>query len=120
MLGIISTAVCIFIRDPINYTTEILDARHLICAWLPRSDLKTVRLASRLWAKAALPTLLQTVFLRINLESFGRLQEISRDATLRKHVRKVVYDGRTLSNPLADAGFHDWLSCYAGAGLGLS
>jgi hypothetical protein len=82
-------------------------------------DLKEVRLVSRAWAKAAepsLPTLFQTVFLHLNLESFEKLQQISRNDKLRKLVKTVVYNGRTLA---AREGFGDWLRWSAGAGLGM-
>jgi hypothetical protein len=90
-----------------------------ICALLLPDDLKEVRLVSRAWAKAAepsLPTLFQTVFLHLNLESFEKLQQISRNDKLRKLVKTVVYNGRTLA---AREGFGDWLRWSAGAGLGM-
>jgi hypothetical protein len=90
-----------------------------ICVLLSRPDLKNVRLVSRSWAAAAQPVLFQTVFLRINLQSFERLHEIARHSTLRKHVTKISYDGRTLDGRAARQGFQDWLRCSAGAGLGL-
>src|SRR5690349_23170920 len=44
-----------------------------ICALLPRSDLKVVRLVSHAWDEAAQRLLFQTVFLKVNLRSFEKL-----------------------------------------------
>ncbi|KAF4637120.1 hypothetical protein G7Y89_g979 [Cudoniella acicularis] len=70
-------------------------------------------------AAAARLILFQTVFLRINLQSFKRLHEIARHSILREYVTKISYDRRTLDGHAARQGFQDWLRCSAGAGLGL-
>lgn len=100
------------LRCPLEVLTRI-------CVLLSRPDLKNLGLVSHLWAAAARPLLFQTVFLRINVQSFERLHEIARHNTLRQYVRKISYDGRTLDGRAARQGFQDWLRCSAGAGLGL-
>lgn len=90
-----------------------------ICGLLSRPDLKNIRQVARRWAKAAQPALFRTLFLRINLESFERLQDISRHSTFSKYVRKISYDGRVLEESAAREGYLHWLRCSAGAGLGL-
>ncbi|KAK9321775.1 hypothetical protein V1517DRAFT_159991 [Lipomyces orientalis] len=99
--------------------SAMVDVLTRICAMLPRPDLKNVTLVCRCWANAARPILFRTVFLRISLQSFERLQEIARHNTLRKYVRKISYDGRTLDGRAAREGFQVWLTCRAGTGLGL-
>lgn len=98
---------------------EVPEVRRKICELLSRSDLKRARLVSRSWAESALPPLLETVFLQTDLESFEKLQEISQDTKLLRHVTKVVYDGRTLDSRAAGGGFQHWLQFTAGTGLGL-
>lgn len=97
----------------------LVDIRRKICALLSRPDLRRLRLLPGPWAKAATAALFETVFLRIDTESFDRLWEISRHATLGRHVRKISYDGRTLCGRAAREGFQEWLRCSAGGGLGL-
>jgi hypothetical protein len=95
---------------------ELLTA---ICNLLSRSDLKNVRRLSRQWAVAAQSALFGTLFLRIDLESFEKLQDISRDSKLSRCVRKISYDGRTLGADAARRGYEAWVRCSAGWGLGL-
>ncbi|KAH8595330.1 hypothetical protein B0O99DRAFT_511971 [Bisporella sp. PMI_857] len=104
-------------RDISTFLPEVL-AR--ICVLLSRSDLRSVRLLSHTWNNAAQRILFETVFLRINLQSFERLQDISRHEKLRKYVRIISYDGRTFGSSAARQGFQDWLRCSAGTGLGLA
>lgn len=98
---------------------EVPEVRCKLWALLSRPDLKSARLVSRSWAESALPTLLDTVYLRADLKSFENLQEISQDTKLCRHVKKVVYDGRTLDRRAAGLGFLNWLRHTAGTGLGL-
>ncbi|KID81938.1 hypothetical protein MGU_10747 [Metarhizium guizhouense ARSEF 977] len=90
-----------------------------ICVLLSRPDLKNLRLVCRVLDEIAQRTLFETVFLRVNLNSFERLQDIARDDKLSQHVRTVSYDGRTLGRYAASQGFEAWFLCSAGAGLGL-
>jgi hypothetical protein len=103
-------------RDISTFPPEVLAG---ICVLLSRPDLRNIRLLSRTWDDAAQRILFETVFLRINLQSFERLQDISRHYKLSKHVRIISYDGRTLDGSADRQGFQHWLRCSAGAGLGL-
>jgi len=103
-------------RDISIFPPEVLVR---ICVLVSRPDLRNIRLLSRIWDDAAQRILFETVFLRINLQSFKRLQDIAQYDKLSKHMRIISYDGRTLSGSTARQGFQDWLRYSAGAGLSL-
>lgn len=103
-------------RDLSTFPAELLDR---ICVVLERSDLRNVRLVSRMLDGVAQRILFQTVFLKIHLRSFERLQHISRHEKLSKYVKIINYDGRTLMNVEGMPAFEAWLENTAGDGLGL-
>ncbi|KAF5129746.1 hypothetical protein E5D57_006077 [Metarhizium anisopliae] len=57
----------------------------MICAFLPRADLKALRLVSPAFDGPSLSTLFRTVYLKVHLGSFEKLLDISRSEKLNKH-----------------------------------
>ncbi|KID81470.1 F-box domain, Skp2-like protein [Metarhizium guizhouense ARSEF 977] len=91
----------------------------MICTLLPRADLKNLRLLSRAWDETPLPALLRTVYLRVHLQSFENLQDISRSEKLQKYVRYISYDGRTLGTYPFRQDVEEWMEHCACRGLGM-
>jgi hypothetical protein len=118
-LGIATPCAEIMARGFLMLPPEVQTA---ICTFLSQSDLKNSRLVSRSWDAAAQRPLFHTITLRINLQSFERLQDIARHPRLRKHVRAIEYECNLLEL-LDDDGrqrnFEDWVTHKAVDGLGL-
>ncbi|EFY97483.1 hypothetical protein X797_007170 [Metarhizium robertsii] len=89
----------------------------MMCAFLPRADLKALRLVSRAFDGPSLSTLFRTVYLRVHLGSFEKLQTISRSEKLSKHVRYISYDGRILDASTVSPDFAHWRANTACSGL---
>jgi hypothetical protein len=99
-----------------------------IFEWIPRRDLKNMRLVSRKFQDYAKPLLFKTIYLKFNGKSYERLQAVAKDKTLRTLVRCVCYDGSDYVDYRAyfkglrrtEEGFENWIRCNAGHGLYLS
>lgn len=89
----------------------------MICAFLPRADLKALRLVSRAFNGPSLSTLFRTVYLKVHLGSFEKLQDISRSEKLNKHVRYISYNGRILDASAVSPNFVHWMADIASIGL---
>ncbi|KID86608.1 F-box domain, Skp2-like protein [Metarhizium guizhouense ARSEF 977] len=89
----------------------------MICAFLPRADLKALRLVSRAFDGPSLSTLFRTVYLKVHLGSFEKLQDISRSEKLSKHVRYISYDCRVLDDSAVSPDFAHWVANTACSGL---
>lgn len=74
---------------------EILDT---ICDPLCHSDLKALRLTSRVWQPSAEKVLFDVIYLKFNGASFQRLQEMSDHPKFSKLVHCIQYDSRQLEN----------------------
>lgn len=89
----------------------------MICAFLPRAYLKALRLVSRAFDGPSLSTLFRTIYLKVHLGSFEKLQAISRSEKLSKHVRYIIYDGRVLDTSRVSPDFAHWMDHNACSGL---
>ncbi|KAF4636894.1 hypothetical protein G7Y89_g1183 [Cudoniella acicularis] len=101
-----------------------LEILNNICASLPHSDLKNLRLVSQALQPSAEFTVFHTVYLRYNLRSFDRLRDISNHPRLSKYVKFIDYDFLSFDLNLIntyspETSFYDWLYEWAGRGLGL-
>lgn len=90
----------------------------LFCECLDRQDLRNVRLLNRAFDNAARRILFRTIFLKVNLHSFGKLSNISEHETLRHYVEVFIYDGRELEFAEGSA-FEEWLHHTAATGIGM-
>jgi hypothetical protein len=88
-------------QSEIPLPTEILSS---ICSYLPRSDLRALRLTSRPFLLAAERKLFQTINLRLTLISFERLLDIAEHRRLSTYVRYIYYDVRILTQHLRSIG----------------
>ncbi|KFG77581.1 hypothetical protein MANI_016413 [Metarhizium anisopliae] len=93
---------------------EVLE---MMCAFLPRADLKALRLVSRAFDGPSLSTLFRTVYLKVHLGSFEKLLDISRSEKLNKHVRYISYDCRVLDASRVSPDFAHWVAETACKGL---
>ena len=57
--------------------------------------------------------------MRVNLNSFDRLERVAKHENIRSHVKTISYDASTIDTLAAAIGFQRWLECSAGDGLGL-
>ncbi|KAK8932610.1 hypothetical protein H634G_06261 [Metarhizium anisopliae BRIP 53293] len=89
----------------------------MICAFLPRADLKALRLVSRAFDGPSLSTLFRTVYLKVHLGSFKKLRDISRSEKLNKHVRYISSNGRILDASAVGDNFADWMGYMGSSGL---
>jgi hypothetical protein len=64
-----------------------------IFEWIPRKDLKNMRLVSRKFQDYAKPLLFKTIYVKFNGKSYERLQAVAKDKTLRALVQCVCFDG---------------------------
>ncbi|ELR10084.1 hypothetical protein VC83_07588 [Pseudogymnoascus destructans] len=90
----------------------------LFCECLDQQDLRNVRLLNRAFDNAARRILFRTIFLKVNLHSFGKLSNISEHETLRHYVEVFIYDGRELEFAEGSA-FEEWLHHTAATGIGM-
>ncbi|KAK0101397.1 hypothetical protein ONS95_006571 [Cadophora gregata] len=89
-----------------------------ICQELPRPDLKSLRLTSSVLSSIAAQYLYSTLYLTTSLKSLQSFQHISDSAVLRKYVRALDYDPRTICSceyepPTIDS-YEDWWEDHAG------
>jgi hypothetical protein len=99
-----------------------------IFEWIPRRDLKNMRLVSRKFHDYAKPLVFKMIYLKFNEKSYERLQAVAKDKTLRALVQCVCFDGSDSIDPRAcfkdlrgtEEGFETWMRCNAGHGLYLS
>ena len=92
----------------------------LFCKYLDRSDLRSVRLASKALNDAAEIWLFRHIYLRRNTDSFCRLRKVSSSPHLAKLVKAITYSGKMLwegrdtnTHPI----FKDWCGLYLQQGL---
>ncbi|KAK9435754.1 F-box domain, cyclin-like protein [Metarhizium brunneum] len=65
----------------------------------------------------SLSTLFRTVYLKVHLGSFEKLQDISRSEKLSKHVRYISYDGRILDASRVSPDSDHWMARNACSGM---
>lgn len=94
------------------------EIRTYIASFLSRSDLKNARTVSRMWDKTAQAVLFQTVFLRLHVQSFERLESIAHHENLRVYVRTISFDGGALYGG-GTSSKTSWLQQSAARGLGI-
>lgn len=80
-----------------------------VCSYLPRDDIRNVRLASKHLSLAATSALFSTVFLTLQATSFNHLLAISSDPALSKEVRHIQYDGREIHQQYLRMGRRRWI-----------
>lgn len=89
----------------------------LICEYVGRSDLKSVRLACKELNDAAEISLFRHIYLRRNMDSFCRLRMIVCTPHLAKIVKGIAYSGKMLHCYLEDPNFDEWYREHLGDGL---
>ncbi|KFY80511.1 hypothetical protein V499_00635 [Pseudogymnoascus sp. VKM F-103] len=99
-------------------STNVCLAWEAVNECLDRPDLRNVRLLHRAFDNAARRILFRTIFLKVNLHSFGKLSKISEHETLRHYVEVFIYDGRELEFA-EGSGYEEWLHHTAAGGIGI-
>lgn len=109
------------------FPTEIWQ---IICAYLPTSDLKTIRLVNRALADVGAELLISHIRIDTSFESFKRLKQVADHVLIRKGVKKLFYEAGLLANvgcfhyysryvPLK-AGLDEWTDPAAGTLISLT
>lgn len=80
-----------------------------VSSYLPRDDLRNVRLVSKHLGSAATAALFNIVFLTLQAISFNNLLAISNDPVLSKEVRQIYYDGRHVDPAYLRMGHRRWV-----------